>query len=194
MTLGYIGPMINRIDEAFQNIQRANFLPDNVKDKAEWDTPLRIGFGQTNSQPSTVQLMLQWLDPRLGEKILDVGSGSGWTTALLSYLVGPTGMVYAVEQKPRLVTFGAQNCKQLGIRNVHFYKAGKEFGLPQNAPYDGILVSAAAIALPEELVGQLKIGGRMVIPIRNSVFIIDKTSDYDYVSQEHPGFAFVPLT
>lgn len=185
--------MVNEIDKAFQVMPRANFLPDEIKDHADRDIPLPIGFGQTNSQPTTIHLMLQWLGPQADEKILDVGSGSGWTTALLSYLVGPRGIVYAVEQEPELITFGAQNCQRMGLKNVHFYKAGKVYGLPKHAPYDGILVSAAASKLPNELINQLNIGGRMVIPIQSSVFIISKTSEQGYESEEYAGFTFVPL-
>lgn len=184
---------MGRIEQAFQAVARADFLPAEAKARASADEPIPIGYGQTNSQPYTVRLMLEWLNPQLGEKILDVGSGSGWTTALLSFLVGPTGKVYAVEKVPELVKFGRDNCRRLGIKNVHFYLAGKGYGLPEFAPYDRILVSAAAAEVPEDLVAQLKTGGRLVIPIHSSIYVIDKTGSQDYTIFEHPGFAFVPL-
>src|SRR5665213_784816 len=102
------------IDEAFRTIQRRDFLPADLQEQAYIDAPIPIGFGQTNSQPSTVRMMLEWLDPQPGDKILDVGSGSGWTTALLSYLVEPNGQVYAVEKIPELVAFGRENCQSIG--------------------------------------------------------------------------------
>src|SRR5665213_1084153 len=168
------------VDEAFWVVRRRDFLPDDVKDRANLDMPLPIGFGQTNSQPTTVKLMLEWLDPRPGDKVLDVGSGSGWTSALLSSIVGPKGKVYAVEKISELVEFGRDNCRRIGLKNVHFYEAGKELGLSNFAPYDRILVSASAGKLPETLIHQLKVGGSMVVPVINSVLIIDKTSSDKY--------------
>jgi protein-L-isoaspartate(D-aspartate) O-methyltransferase len=184
---------MDRLEKAFRAISRKEFLPDEVKEQASLDVPLPIGYGQTNSQPSTVHMMLAWLDPDSGEKVLDVGSGSGWTSALLAHLVGSTGKVYAVEKEPDLVKFGSENCRRTGIRNVRFFEAAKSYGLPKFAPYDRILVSAAANTVPQDLLDQLKVGGRLVIPAQNSVFVIDKTGESDYISTEHPGFVFVPL-
>src|SRR5690606_12730443 len=157
------------------------------------NSPIPIGYNQTNSQPSTVFKMLHWLDPQPGEKILDVGSGSGWTTALLANLVDKKGVVYAVEKVPELVEFGAKNCAKLDIQNVHFHQATDEVGLASYGPYDRILVSAAASQLPQSLLDQLKINGKMVIPIKNSVHIITKTGTDSHTDVEEPGFAFVPL-
>ncbi|MBX4190929.1 protein-L-isoaspartate O-methyltransferase [Candidatus Saccharibacteria bacterium] len=181
------------VDEAFKVVRREDFLPDDLQDEAIIDAPLPIGFGQTNSQPSTVRMMLDWLKVEPGNKILDVGSGSGWTTALLAYLTGPKGKVYAVEKVPELVGFGRQNCQKAGVKNAVFYKAGSVVGLPKFAPYDRILVSAAAKEIPEELLDQLIIGGRMVVPVVNSIFIINKVGNKDYEIAEKFGFAFVPL-
>lgn len=180
-------------DEAFRAIQRKDFLPDDLQDQAYIDAPIPIGFGQTNSQPSTVKMMLEWLDPQPGDKILDVGSGSGWTTALLSYLVGPKGQIYAVEKVPELVEFGRDNCRRIGVKNAKFYEAGNRFGLPKFAPYDRILVSASADKMPEDLIKQLNVGGTMVAPILNSIFIVNKAGLEDFETIEKPGFIFVPL-
>jgi len=185
---------MNNIDKAFQTVKRVDYLTDDTKNLADIDDPLPIGFGQTNSQPTTVERMLKWLEPIPGEKILDVGSGSGWTTALIANLVGAYGSVFAVELVPELVRFGDENCQRAGIHNVHFFTAKKGvYGLPSHAPYDAILVSAAAEELPKVLLEQLKVNGRLVIPIKNSIFVIEKTSDNDYESIEHPGYVFVPL-
>lgn len=181
------------LESAFRVVTREDFLPPAAQDAADFDVPLAIGYGQTNSQPSTVRLMLTWLDPQRGEKILDVGFGSGWTTALLAHLVGLGGKVYAVEKVPQLVQFGASNCRRFGVQNAQFFAAGKTLGLRDFAPYDRILVSAAATSLPAELLGQLKVGGTMVIPIKHSIHVITKTGDKNHDTVEHPGFVFVPL-
>jgi protein-L-isoaspartate(D-aspartate) O-methyltransferase len=184
---------MNKLDEAFAAVDRAAFLPDEVKDQAALDQPLPIGFGQTNSQPTTVKLMLEWLDVQPGDKVLDIGSGSGWTTALLARLSGDGGMVYAVEAVPQLYKFGRDNNRRLGITNAVFFQAGQEFGLPEQAPYDRILVSAAADELPPTLLDQLKPGGKLVVPVRNDVLEITKSPDGRPQVRTHPGFAFVPL-
>lgn len=168
-------------------------MPEDLRDSAEIDAPLPIGYGQTISQPTTVRRMMHWLDAQPGDKVLDVGSGSGWTSALLSEIVGPSGSVYAIERIPELLKFGQNNCKKLGIHNVNFFLAGKDYGLPKHAPFDRILVSASAKTLPEELLEQLAINGKLVIPIKNDILEITKTSDSDYTVQNHPGYVFVPL-
>ncbi len=181
------------LDDAFNKIERKNFLPSYEVSNAHLDIPIPIGFGQTNSQPSTVYMMLEWLEPVSGDKVLDVGSGSGWTTALLACLVGSKGSVFGVERIKELVEFGRENCKRLDIRNVKFYLAGDEFGLKKYALYDRILVSASYDKIPKSLIYQLKIGGKMVIPVNNDILEITKLSDNNLDIITHPGFAFVPL-
>ncbi|MBC7868978.1 protein-L-isoaspartate O-methyltransferase [Candidatus Saccharibacteria bacterium] len=188
--------MVNKIDEAFKATPRINFLRTENKIQYEIDAPLSIGYGQTNSQPSTVRRMLQWLDPQSGDNVLDVGSGSGWTTALLAHLIGPTSTVYAVEKIADLMKFGEENCQRMNVRNVLFFEAGDVYGLPDLAPYDRILVSAATTELSivlSILLAQLKIGGRIVIPSRTIIHVIDKVTNDDYSHKEHPGYVFVPL-
>jgi protein-L-isoaspartate(D-aspartate) O-methyltransferase len=181
------------ISKAFTEIDRADFLPPVQADGADIDAPLPIGFGQTNSQPSTVRMMLERLEVEPGNKILDVGSGSGWTSALLARLTGPKGFVYAVEAIPELLEFGHYNCRRVGIENVRFHQAGQQYGLPGHGPYERILVSAAARALPLELLKQLKPGGKMVIPVRNNILEIEKGVQGQINTDTHSGFAFVPL-
>ena len=187
---------MDSINQAFKSIHRVDFVPEYLKDQASLDSPLPIGFGQTISQPTTARLMLGWLDAQSGEKVLDIGAGSGWSTALLSSIIGPKGKVFAVEKVPELLEFGNENCKKAGLRNVQFFQAGKSsqgYGLLQYSPYDRILVSATAQKLPKELLNQLKVGGKLVIPVKNDILEITKTSDHDYESKTHPGFVFVPL-
>ncbi len=184
---------MNKLEQAFQTMKRSDFMREDLRNYSDTDRPFPIGFGQTISQPYTVAKMLEWLEVEPGNKILDVGSGSGWTTALLSYLTGPKGFVYAVEKIPELATFGRQNNQGAGVKNAKFFQAGDKYGLPKFAPYDRILVSAAAEQLPKDLVDQLKVGGKMVIPMKNDILEIEKEADDKLDIQTHPGFVFVPL-
>lgn len=181
------------MNEVFQKVKRADFLPEDVKYLADLDEPLPIGFGQTNSQPYTVRLMLSWLGPKEGHKILEVGSGSGWVAALIADIIGSKGCVYALEKIPELLRFGADNCQKQGIKNVIFLPPGPKQGLPEYSPYDRIIVSASASHVPKGLVEQLKAGGRLIIPVLDSILEIDKINEFDYEILEHPGFTFVPL-
>ncbi len=184
------------IISAFRTVDRANFVPEKMKDLAYLNRPLPIGAEQTISQPATVAFMLELLQPQKGEKILDVGSGSGWTAALLSYLVGPTGRVEGLERVDDLVEFGQKNLQKyldkFSRRNAQIKRSGKILGDPENAPYDKILVSAGAQELPAELFAQLREGGVMVIPIQNSIWRIIKKQGRA-LTEEFPGFVFVPL-
>ena len=182
-----------RLDRAFILAPRQAFLPDEAKQYANEDRPLSIGHGQTNSQPTTVRRMLEWLNVKDGAHILDVGAGSGWTSALLSQLVGPDGRVDAIEKVPELVLFGRQNCVSVGIHNVVFHEAADKLGLPEKAPYDNILVSAASDEIPEELIDQLANGGTMVVPVGYDIAIVTKADDGTVGIMRHPGYLFVPL-
>ena len=108
-----------RIIEAFQKIKRVDFLPEDMKDLAELNEALPIGYGQTISQPLVVAFMLEQLEPKEGDKILDIGSGSGWTTALLAEIVGSKGKVIAIDIVPELVEFGEKN-----VAKYDFIKSG----------------------------------------------------------------------
>jgi len=180
------------IQKAFEGIDRADFVLPQYQESAYDDIPLPIGEGQTISQPTTVRMMLEWLDAKPGDKVLDIGSGSGWTTALLAKIVGRKGKIFALEIIPELKEFGEKNCRRAGIKNAKFFLAGAVLGLAEFATFDRILVSAAAEELPEELLDQLKVGGKLVIPIGNSIFEIKKTKSGPR-SLEHRGFVFVPL-
>ncbi len=187
--------------KAFKKIKREDFVLPEDKDKAEINAPLPIGHGQTISQPLTVAFMLELLQPKEKEKILDVGNGSGWTTALLAEAIGEEGKVYGVERIAELKEFADGN-----IGKYDFFKKGvaQTFcgdgyeGLPESAPFDKILVSAAAPVMPAKLLKQLKAGGRLVIPLggqheTQDIVAVDKRGEGDFKEKRYPGFAFVPL-
>lgn len=181
------------IEQAMQTIDRKDFLPEEYWAEARQDRPLPIGYGQTNSQPTTVRRMLEWLDPWPGDNVLDIGSGSGWTSALLGAIVGENGHVSAVEVIPELVQLGRENCDRAGCTNVRFFQAGRTVGLPVYGPYDRILVSAGAAKLPGELLSQLKSPGKLVIPIGETIHEIEKNEAGELTDTEYYGYVFVPL-
>lgn len=183
-----------KVKNAFLAIDRKDFIPYENEELAYFDIPIEIGYGQTISQPSVVAFMLEKLDVYLGELVLDVGSGSGYTTALLSNLVGPEGFVYGSEIIKELADFGDSNLRKYRIENAEiFFTEPYQLGLPHMAPFDKILVSASTDEIPQTLLDQLKIGGNMIIPIDNGITRVFKTDSENIESDEYPGFFFVPL-
>jgi protein-L-isoaspartate(D-aspartate) O-methyltransferase len=183
------------IQKAFEAIDRKDFVEDDYKVEAYEDYPLPTLEGQTISQPTTVGFMLELLDPQEGDTVLDIGSGSGWTTALLGHIVGPDGKVIGLEVKQELVKVGQKNIKKYSDLPIEIRQAGKETGLNKEGPYNRILAGAAFLNkedAPVELLFQLSPGGTMVIPIANSIFKFEKVSDDEIVETEYPGFVFVP--
>ncbi len=192
--LGYL--KTDNIIEAFSKIQRIEFIPDDLASYAEVDIPLPIGFGQTISQPLTVVTMLELLAVKTGDNVLDVGSGSGWTTALLAKMVGEKGKVTSLEVIKELCEFGKKNLEKYDFLRkgiVETYCQSAVEGFEKNAPYDCILVSASTDELPAALKRQLKIGGKMVLPIRNSLWFAEKKTEDEFYVEKFPGFSFVPF-
>lgn len=181
----------SKIKAAFEKIDRANFVLPKYIDEAYEDYPLPIGFGQTISQPTTVAFMLELLEVEMNSKILDVGSGSGYATALLATLA-PEGKVLGIEIIPELAEMGEVNLEKYNFKNAKIeYSDSRQFE-KNLKEFDRILVSAAADEIPKNFMEILKPEGIMVIPIKHSVFKIIKKKD-SAETIEYPGFSFVPL-
>lgn len=174
------------VESAFKNVNREIFM--KFGDPSE-DKPFPIGEGQTISQPYTVAFMLDKLELDRGLKVLDVGCGSGYTTALLADIVGEKGSVIGVERHKKLVNFALANLSHTMYKNFEIKKAGEKLGYPEKALYDRILVSAAAKnEIPQILKDQLTPEGILVCPVDNSI------QKYKNESTEiFKGFRFVPL-
>lgn len=183
------------IIDAFLKIDRKDFVSQEFFNEAYNDYPLPIGMGQTISQPYTVAFMLELLEPGKGQKILDVGFGSGWTTCLLAEITNENGKVYGIEIILEVFEFGKKNIEKYNFLEkgrIEIFLADGSKGIPEKAPFDRILVSAAAKKIPQSLVDQLKENGVLVIPDLEGIYKIKKINgkiekDYYY------GFAFVPL-
>ncbi len=186
--------MDTRLDDAFAAVPREGFLPPEQRAFADLDRPLPIGYRATNSQPWTVRYMLRLLDAGPGDRVLDVGSGSGWTTGLLGWLVGESGSVVGVDIVPELVAMARGHLgERFGWVRFEVAREGV-LGWPDGAPFDRILVSADGGAVPSALVDQLAPGGRMVLPVDGDMVQVDKDGN-GRVSRHTTGdrFAFVPL-
>jgi len=184
-----------KIEKALREVPRHEFVPKNNAMFAYDDAPLSIGQGQTISQPTTVVLMTEALDIRKGQKILEIGSGSGWQAAILSKLVSDTGKVFTMERVPELVKMARKNLKK--YKNVKVIKGDGTEGLEKEAPFNRIIVTAAAPSIPATLKDQLKTGGKLVIPTGNrfvqEMMIITRTKKNKFEEKRFGSFAFVPL-
>ena len=181
------------VDDAMDAVSRAEFLPDTARSRAAYDGPIQIGHGQTNSQPRTVAAMLRLLDVQPGHHVLDVGAGSGWTTALLAHLAGPSGSVVGVELLADIAEWGAANLARTSYEWASIRAATPGvLGVPEDAPYDRILVSADAATMPQPLLDQLADDARMVVPVRGTMLLVVRRGEEVEVSQ-HGAYRFVPL-
>lgn len=182
---------------AMQHVPRHFFVPNKFLDDAYADHPLPIGYGQTISQPFIVAWMTELLELKPGEKVLEIGTGSGYQAAVLAYLEYVD--VYSVEIIPELADLAASRIKSLGYENVHIKQDDGYYGWEEHAPFDAIIVTAAPDHLPQPLIKQLKIGGRLVIPIGppggyQTLWQFVKHDEEQILAHNLGGVAFVPFT
>lgn len=185
-----------RLAQALLRFRREDFVGLAYQDEANNDYPLSIGYGQTISQPTTVVFMLEQLRVNPGDKVLDVGAGSGWQSALLSYLVGDDGKVIGLEIIGDLVSKARENIKKYHLQNVEIIHADGNEGFSLEAPYDKIIIAAAAGDVPKKLLDQLRLGGRMILPVGygvQDVVLIEKVGKDRFNKKKFPGFVFVPF-
>lgn len=181
--------------DAMKKVERHRLIPESLTEAAYDDSPLPIGMGQTISQPYIVALMTELLQPAASDRILEVGTGSGYQAAVLAEIVAA---VYSVEIIDDLRVTAQTRLKALGYNNIFLKTADGGEGWEENAPYDSIIVTAAAKVIPAELLSQLKDGGRMVIPLGSSSGIQTLTTIVRHGNNfdSQPGIAvrFVPMT
>ncbi|MFZ5891853.1 MAG: protein-L-isoaspartate(D-aspartate) O-methyltransferase [Myxococcota bacterium] len=184
-----------RILDAFARVPRHLFVPSNEHDSAYNDVALPIGFKQTISQPSMIAIMLAALQIKPGDRVLEVGGGSGYAAALLAEL--GAAEVYTIEILPELAARAEAALANLGYSQVHVLNRNGRHGLPEHAPYDAILVSAGAEGVPHELERELALGGRIAIPVgdleEQQLLVGHKTSQGEMTWERSVPCIFVPL-
>ncbi|HOV86936.1 MAG TPA: protein-L-isoaspartate(D-aspartate) O-methyltransferase [Syntrophobacteraceae bacterium] len=188
--------LVPEVMRVMGKVPRHEFVPLNLKSHAYENRPLPIGYGQTISQPYIVALMTDLLEPAPGQKVLEIGTGSGYQAAVLAELVG---RVYSIEIIPELAREAQARIKRLGYGNIEIRQGDGYYGWEDQAPFDGIIVTAAGSHIPPPLVQQLKPGGKMVIPVGGSfmtqqLVVVEKLSDGKVRSRQVLPVAFVPLT
>lgn len=186
-----------RVLEVIRELDRAAFVPESVRDVAGQDSPLPIGHGQTISQPFIVAFMTQALNLQPGERVLEIGTGSGYQTAVLARMGAE---VYTMESLPELADPARERLERMGFNGIHFRVGDGSAGWPEDAPFDAILGTAAPERLPPALYQQLRPGGRLVLPVgprhgSQELIRITRPSRGDAPQVEKLlGVRFVPMT
>ncbi len=186
----------DKVAKAMLEVPRHLFVPPHLRKEAYNDYPLPIGHGQTISAPHMVAIMCDLLDLREGEKVLEVGTGSGYHAAVVSRIVGDRGLVVTVERIPELAETARKIYESLGYDNIEVVVADGSLGYGELAPYDKIYVTASAPKIPVKLLAQLKNGGRMVIPVGDFVqylYVVDKDEYGRVMKRSWGAVRFVPL-
>jgi len=188
----------SEIIKAFRKVPRHEFVTTNLRDYAYADQPLPIGHGQTISAPSMIAIMLNSLELEPGQKVLEIGAGSGYNAALIAEIVGPKGRVFTIERIAELAEFGRANLQKTGYERVQVVVSDGTCGYRKEAPWDRILVTACAPEIPRPLVEQLKVGGKLAAPVgQNYMYqtwvVVNKSEKGVSSPQVHGGCSFVPL-
>lgn len=185
----------NKVELAIRKSPRHEFVPKSLLDMAYENIPISLMKNQTISQPSVVSRMTELLNVMEGQKILEIGSGSGWQSAILSFLVAH-GKVFSIERHPKLVKFAKENLNKLGIQNVEIILGDGSLGLSQESPFDRIIITAACKKVPPPLFEQLSLDGLLIAPVgeySQSLILFKKTSQGIIEIKNQPGYVFVPL-
>jgi protein-L-isoaspartate(D-aspartate) O-methyltransferase len=182
-----------RIEQALRAVDRKDFVRDGYRVEAYEDYAIPIGKDQTISQPTTVVYMLETLDIQPGQTVLDVGCGSGWTTALLAHLVGNGGEVIGVEIDDQLAEFGQTNLETYEFENASIRQSNAMADTQPEEPFDRILASASAPKMPDILTRQLADRGVLVMPVEEKIVRLEKKMDGTYDRKKKEGFRFVPM-
>jgi len=190
---GYIKTPL--VEKAFLEVPRENFVPYHLKKSAYLDIPLEIGFGQTISAPHMVAIMCEALVLKKGQKVLEIGSGSGYHAAVVSEIIGERGRVYSVERIKELADMARENIRKTGIKNVEVFVGDGSLGFKRFAPYDRIYVTCAAPDIPEPLIDQLKDPGLLLIPVGRYYcdLMLLRKENGKISTRNLGGCAFVPL-
>lgn len=184
------------ITEAFRKALRYKFVPEECISMSSDDIPLPIARGSTISQPSTVAVMLEELNPKSGEKVLEIGTGSGWQAAILSFCVGKKGKVITIEIDKAVFEFAQRNIHKFDINNIDIVNDDGADGYPKEAPYGKIIFTAALPEIPVKVMKQLKIGGKLIAPVgrySQTMVVLTKISDNKYEEKDIGSFLFVPI-
>lgn len=181
--------------KVFEEVKREDFVLKAYKKQAYSDIALPILVGQTISQPTTVMIMLQELEIKKGQTILEIGTGSGYQTALLSKLVGEKGNVISLEIIPQLLEFAKKNLKKLNLKNVKLILSDGSIGYSKYAPYDRIVIAAASPDINQNLIDQLSRSGIMILPVGNvhGQKLMKVKKNHSVQVRSLGDFLFVPL-
>lgn len=183
------------IIEAFLKVDRVFFVPEELKESAYEDRPLPINDGQSISQPLVVAFILEHLSPKKGDRVLDIGTGSGWVAAILAEIVGSTGKVITIERLSEVYKKAKENISKIEDINDGRLQAilGDATSVVGNEIFDKIVSGAQGEEIPKLWQDALAIHGRMVVPVKGSILVADKISTNKFESQEYFGFNFTPL-
>jgi len=184
----------SRVESAFRKVPRHNFVPESLKNRAYENEPIHLMKRQTISQPSVVSRMTEWLDLKEGQKVLEIGSGSGWQSAILAKIVG-NGKIFTIERHSKLASFAKKNLERLGIKNVKIILGDGRLGLIEESPFDRIMITAACKEVPPALLDQLSLGGLLIAPVGEniqSLILLKKTPDGIVEIKNQKGYVFCP--